>query len=147
MPAVVPTKLPDEPQQLKSLIGEMSRDICQYQARIDYLTRRLFGKSSERFDAIERTAAEKNLEPVARYLLRNEKSHPVLDSLKKWAAENQQQVLPKSPIGQAIGYMQNHWDALNRNLENGSLSIDNNAAERALRGCVVGRKKLVICGK
>ena len=48
-------------------------------------------------------------------------------------------VLPKSPMGQAISYALGNWKAFNRYLEDGDLAIDNNRAERALRGPVVGR--------
>jgi transposase len=46
----IPTDLPDDTEALRALIGELVRDIAQYQQRIDYLTRRLFGKKSEKFD-------------------------------------------------------------------------------------------------
>ena len=60
--------------------------------------------------------------------------------------DEQQKVLPKSPIGQAIGYALNNWKALNRYLEDGILSIDNNAAERALRSIAVGRENWMFYG-
>jgi hypothetical protein len=49
-------------------------------------------------------------------------------------------VLPKSPLGVAITYATNQWDALCVYVTDGDLAIDNNAAERALRGVAVGRK-------
>ena len=48
--------------------------------------------------------------------------------------------LPKSPIGQAISYCLSNWTALTRHIEDGDLNIDNNPAENALRGVVIGRK-------
>ena len=47
-------------------------------------------------------------------------------------------VLPKSPMGHAIAYAQRQWPPSRFN-EHG-LNIDNNAAERALRGVAIGRK-------
>jgi hypothetical protein len=47
--------------------------------------------------------------------------------------------LPKSPIGEAIAYALNNWAALVRYTEDGALEIDNNAAERSLRGVAVER--------
>ena len=55
-------------------------------------------------------------------------------------------VLPKSPMGQAIGYAQGQWEALNRYLDDGILSIDNNLAERVLRMVAVGRKNWLFVG-
>jgi DNA invertase Pin-like site-specific DNA recombinase len=52
----------------------------------------------------------------------------------------QPKVLPKSPIGDAIGYALGNWTALKRYTEDGDLEIDNNGAERSLRGIAVGRK-------
>jgi len=47
--------------------------------------------------------------------------------------------LPKSPEGQAISYTLSNWEALIRYCEDGDLEIDNNGAERSLRGVAVGR--------
>lgn len=43
-------------------------------------------------------------------------------------------------LGKAVTYALNNWTALNTYTEYGALSIDNNRAERALRGMAVGRK-------
>lgn len=50
------------------------------------------------------------------------------------------QVLPQGATGKAVGYAQRQWDALTVYATDGRLSIDNNAAERALRDIAVGRK-------
>ena len=42
-------------------------------------------------------------------------------------------MLPKRPIGEAIGYALNHWDALIRPLDAGFLEVDNGAGERAMK--------------
>jgi transposase len=55
-------------------------------------------------------------------------------------------VLPKSPIGQGIAYALRHWQALLRFTERGFLNIDNNAAERALRGVALGRRNWLFAG-
>jgi len=57
MPVQLPLeeKLPEEITQCHALIQEMARDIAQYQTRIDYLTRRLFGRSSEQMAPAELT--------------------------------------------------------------------------------------------
>ena len=49
-------------------------------------------------------------------------------------------MLPKSPIGEAFTYTLNHWTALVRYTEDGTLAIDNNVAERTLKVCAIGRK-------
>ena len=40
----------------------------------------------------------------------------------------------------AIRYAVSRWDALTRYIEDGHIEIDNNAAERSLRGVALGRK-------
>ena len=56
------------------------------------------------------------------------------------------QFLPKAPLGKAITYALNQWEALNVYLEDGDLSIDNNPAERAIRPIAVGRKNWLFAG-
>jgi hypothetical protein len=77
---------------------------------------------------------------------RQEQSVPVLTTLCHWLRGQQGQVLPKSPIGEAISYARNQWDALLRYTTHGFLEIDNNAAERALRPIAVGRKNYLFFG-
>jgi transposase len=55
-------------------------------------------------------------------------------------------VLPKSPMGVAIGYALGNRAALSRYIEAGFLQIDNNASERALRAVAVGRKNYLFAG-
>jgi transposase len=72
--------------------------------------------------------------------LRGKRSKPIVDELLKWALENRPAVLPKSKMGKAIAYMLQLWEGLTRFLDDPRIPVDNNAAERALRGVVVGRK-------
>jgi transposase len=72
--------------------------------------------------------------------LRGKRSKPIVDELLKWALENRSAVLPKSKMGKAIAYMLKLWEGLTRFLDDPRIPVDNNAAERALRGVVVGRK-------
>jgi hypothetical protein len=55
-------------------------------------------------------------------------------------------VLPKSPIGEAIGYALNHWEALIRPLEAGFLEIDKGESERALKPVAIGRRNWLFAG-
>jgi transposase len=55
-------------------------------------------------------------------------------------------IFPKSPIGQAIGYVLNHWRALMNYCRDGVLKIDNNTAERAIKPLVLGRKNYLFAG-
>jgi transposase len=77
---------------------------------------------------------------------RQEQCVSILTTLCHWLKEQQRQVLPKSPIGEAITYALNQWDALVRYTTEGFLEIDNNAVERALRPIAVGRKNYLFFG-
>jgi transposase len=83
---------------------------------------------------------------VARAGLRQREAMPLLESFRTWLEQVQKEVLPKSPLGQALTYVRNQWAALNVYLTDGDLAIDNNAAERALRGTAIGRKNWLFWG-
>ena len=52
---------------------------------------------------------------------------------------------PESQLGKAIRYVQEHWQGLNRYLDDGRLEIDNNRSERAIKQFVMGRKNWLFC--
>jgi len=81
----------------------------------------------------------RSLTAEERLCLRQLESRPILDKLNHYLLEIQAEVLPKSPEGRAVRYTLKNWMALNRYCEDGNLSIDNNATERAIRGVAVGR--------
>lgn len=86
----------------------------------------------------------RELSAAARLSARKEVSRPLLDDLKQWLDE--EVFLPKSLSGKAATYTLNQWNALNRYLEDGDLSIDNNASERAMRPVAIGRKNWMFVG-
>ena len=55
-------------------------------------------------------------------------------------------LLPKSPLGGAIGHTLSNRAALGRYCGDADLPIDNNASERSLRGVAVGRRNWMIFG-
>jgi len=70
--------------------------------------------------------------------VRRNTSKPFTDALLKWAGE--QRGLPGSKLRQAIAYMTSNWAGLTHFLTEPRAPLCNNAAERAMRGPVVGRK-------
>jgi transposase len=81
-----------------------------------------------------------------RLRVRQEGSVPVLEAFEKWLAAQKPDVLPKSPMGGAIGYVQNHWEALKRYTSSGFLSIDNNVSEQQMKIIATGRKNWLFTG-
>jgi transposase len=94
--------------------------------------------------AVER--AVKSGDAERRRAQRVEQALPVLARFKAWLDAQADVILPKSPIGQAVGYARAQWTALTRYAEDGALAIDNNVAERALRKVVTGRNNWTFCG-
>ena len=78
--------------------------------------------------------------------VRRRQAEPILAEFKGWLDEHRTNALPKSPLGQAIGYALNHWEALGRYLEQGYLAIDNNLSERTLRAVALGRNNWGVIG-
>jgi hypothetical protein len=58
-----------------------------------------------------------------------------------------QEVLPKSPLGQALSYAENQWPAMARYLEVAHAELDNNSTEHALRAVVLGRRNWLHVGQ
>lgn len=84
--------------------------------------------------------------PGQRQALRDQKSRPIVEALLSWAESKQQEVLPRTGLGEAITYLLNQADALRRFLDDGRLAIDNNTCERSLRGIAVGRSNWLFTG-
>jgi transposase len=75
-----------------------------------------------------------------RYEIRLEKSAPIIDEFKKYVGIEIENAVPRSPLGEALAYTQKLLPNFKTFLEDGSLEIDNNAAERAIKPFVLGRK-------
>lgn len=95
---------------------------------------------------VEREAKDAGLAAEERKALRAEKARPLLDELTAWLAAMEPQAVPKSPLGQAIGYARHRWDALQRYLDDGRLEIDNGEVERLIRLVALGRKNYLFAG-
>lgn len=93
---------------------------------------------------IEREARE--LQPEARWRLRQLRSRPVVDALHAWLTEQRQRLASADVTAKAIDYSLSNWRALTRYLADGNVPIDNNAAENAVRPLCVGRKNWLFVG-
>jgi hypothetical protein len=93
---------------------------------------------------VERAVADESAE--VRRARRHEQSVPVLAAIGAERDTLASAVLPKSPLGDAVRYLTNQWDALQRFVEDGRFRIDNNGAENQLRGVAIGRKNWLFAG-
>lgn len=90
--------------------------------------------------------AARELPPAERLALRQERAVPLLGSMKTWLDGQYAKVLPKSVMGEAIGYALGNWQALLRYTEDGDIPIDNNAVERMQKIIALGRKNWLFAG-
>lgn len=88
---------------------------------------------------IERTL--KDLEPEERQIQRMELERPVLDAFWKWV--DGMNALGGSKLAKAVNYAQNQRPYMENYLLDGRCSISNNAAERAVKSYVMGRKNFL----
>ena len=65
---------------------------------------------------------------------------PVLDKMRGWLRQKQDQVLPGSALGKAIAFALGQWRKLICYLDHPQLTPDNNSCEQAIRPFVIGRK-------
>jgi len=84
--------------------------------------------------------------PEQRREVRQAQAQPLLDSLRQWFEATLSKLSRKSETTAAIRYALSRWDALTRYIKDGHIEIDNNAAERSLRGVALGRKNYLFAG-
>lgn len=87
-------------------------------------------------------ARMKQMSSWERLCFHQEKSKPLMDQLEQWFEEQfvQKTIEPNSPLGEAIKYMQNHWQKLTGFLRIEGAPLDNNCLERALKVAILNRK-------
>ncbi len=86
-----------------------------------------------------RSAAERRAERQAR-------SKPLLAELKTWMEAQRRRASGKTALGKALQYALGRWEALTRYADDGRLAIDNNVAERLMRGIAISRKNFLFVG-
>jgi len=97
---------------------------------------------------IEEEARKEKYTPIQRFELRQLKATPIMTELKTYLDQeyDSKQVLPKSAIGIAIKYAIGQWWKIERYLTDGTVEIDNNLVENAIRPVAVGRKNYLFAG-
>ena len=96
------------------------------------------------YDVEERA---KTLDADARWELRQRDAVPVWNRMRRWLdSDTVKRALPKSAIGQAIGYLRNQWTALRVYLSDGRIPIDNDQSEQIIRPLTVGRNNWMFLG-
>lgn len=133
--------------------GRISEAACWAHARRKFHEIHLAHPSPTTTEAIERIAAlyaiEKEIRgstPELRQQIRQTRAAPLLATMHTWLENTLAKLSKKSDTAAAIRYALSRWRALTRYLADGTLEIDNNAAERALRVVALGRKNFLFAG-
>jgi transposase len=96
--------------------------------------------------ALEAQAKRNHLAETEVLALRQREAAPILDDFKVWLEQTRPQVLPKSPLADALRYTLNQWGALRRYTDTGFLAMDNNATERINKLIARGRVNWLFVG-
>ena len=84
--------------------------------------------------------------PERRQAIRREQTKPRVEAFRLWLDDNLKRLAQKSGAAEAIRYALSRWAALSRFIEDGTIEIDNNAAERSIRPIALGRKNWLFAG-
>ena len=90
--------------------------------------------------AVEKASALAGDTAEQRAARRRRDSAPVLDALRAWLDDKRGVIPPKTPMGNALGYLHRQWRRLILFLEDGNIELTNNRRERELRKLVLGRR-------
>ncbi|MGB8313901.1 MAG: IS66 family transposase [Aestuariivirga sp.] len=90
--------------------------------------------------------AVKGKPPDERQRYRADHAAPLIADLKAWLEATLQKISGKSELAKAMRYGLSRWPALCRYTTDGHIEIDNNAAERSIRGIALGRKNYLFAG-
>ena len=88
----------------------------------------------------------KAMDTAARLAMRQQESAPILSSLKTRLPTWRDQLLPKHPMSEAVGYLLNQWAELNVFTTDGAVPIDNNESEREMKRICLNRKNSLFVG-
>jgi transposase len=82
----------------------------------------------------------------ARLSMRQAETCPKVEAFKAWSEAQLARIPGKSDLAKAFRYALNRWDAFILFPDDGRVAIDNNAAERATKPIVIGRKNSLAAG-
>ncbi len=84
--------------------------------------------------------------PECRRLVRLSRSRPIVEKLKEMILGKGGSHLPRSLMGEALGYALAQWDRFEIYLEDGRMEVDNNLCENAIRPLKLGSKNHLFIG-
>ncbi len=138
-------KLGEEPQILEAA--------CMAHVRRKFFDLTVSGPAPIAEDAIKRIGELYDIEalirgapPERRREMRQKQTAPRFEALRGWLETTLAQLPQKSKTAEIIRYALTRWTALGRFIDDGTIEIDNNTAERAIRPITLGRKNWLFAG-
>jgi len=133
--------------------GRILEAACWAHARRKYYDVYVVDRSPTAAEALARIGQLYTIEreirgrsPKVRVEERRARSAPLLAELRTWLRTTHATLSAKSPLAGAIQYTLTRWTALTRYVDDGRIELDNNAAERAIRALVLGRRNYLFAG-
>nr|WP_174247267.1 IS66 family transposase [Acidisphaera sp. L21] len=81
-----------------------------------------------------------------RLVVRQSESRMLVSELRVWFEVQLARLPARGPTASAIRYALNHWDGLERFLEDGRIEMDSNSIERVMRPVALSRKNALFAG-
>ena len=78
--------------------------------------------------------------------MRQAESRKVVVEMRAWFEAQLARLPARSPTAEAMRYALNHWDGLERFLDDGRIELDTNSVERAMRPVALSRKNALFAG-
>lgn len=133
--------------------GSVTEAACWAHVRRKFFDEHATSPSPLTTEALDRIGALYGIEdtirgqpPNERRRIRQDQAAPLLAQLKAWLEAILPRLSGKSDLAKAIRYTLSRWAALNCYADDGRVEIDNNAAERSIRGIALGRKNWLFAG-
>lgn len=133
--------------------GSVTEAACWAHVRRKFFDEHVTNPSPLTTEALDRIGTLYGIEdtirgkpPDERRCIRQHQAAPLLAALKVWLETTLPKLSAKSDLAKAMRYTLGRWAALNRYADDGRIEIDNNAAERSIRGIALGRKNWLFAG-
>ena len=133
--------------------GKAMEAACWAHVRRKFFDEHVDNPSATTTEALDRIGALYRIEdtirgkpPDERWRVRQNDALPRLVALKTWIEATLPRLSAKTEVAKAMRYALGRWSALGRYLEDGTIEIDNSAAERSIRGIALGRKNWLFAG-
>jgi transposase len=95
---------------------------------------------------VDRDARQKQMTVEERLALRRMHAEEWAEEIRQECVKLRGSVLPKSALGQALGYTLNLWPKLRRIFDYAEVELSNNLAENSMRPVALGRKNWLHIG-